>query len=74
MGDMGDDIGKSLAGGCVVFLLFLAVEVGIEWYLARAFLCRPPITFDGILMFCILTVFFTASIWRLYMWAIDKTV
>lgn len=74
MGDMGDDIGKSLAGGCVVFLLFLALWVGIEWYLARSFLCRPLITFDGILMFCILTVFFTASMYRLYKWAIDETV
>lgn len=47
MGDMGDDIGKSILGGCGIFIVFACIVCVGEWILFEA-MFRRPITIDCI--------------------------
>ena len=70
MGDMGDDIGKSLAMGCLVCIVMMCATAGGEYYLFRAFF-RPPVTFDSVLLFILISAFFIGAMWRFYKWAVN---
>lgn len=65
---MGDDIGKSLALGCVVCMAMICATAGWEYCLFRIFF-KPPVTFDGVLLFILISAFSIGSMWRIYKWA-----
>lgn len=70
MGDMGDDIAKSLATGCFIGLFFISAILGGEYYLVKVFILTK-LTFDGLVLFVFCSIFFIASMWRFYKWAVD---
>ena len=70
MGDMGDDIVKSMAAGCLICLVFICIIIGFEYYLFGAFFGHHKATFDAVLVFSLVSVFFILAMWRLYIYAV----
>lgn len=70
MGDMGDDIAKSLGVGCLIAMLFISAILGGEYYLVKVFILTKC-TLDGLILFVAISTFFIGSMWRFYKWAVD---
>jgi hypothetical protein len=70
MGDMGDDIVKSLAAGCLIGMVFICAVLGGEYYLVKVFILTK-FTLDSLILFVACSVFFVASMWRFYKWAVN---
>jgi hypothetical protein len=74
MGDMGEDMVKSMGAGCFVCCVFIGIIIGFEYFCVNAFFRLNNhwiFTFDSIIVFICLSVFFIASMWRFYKWAIE---
>lgn len=70
MGDMGDDILKSMGAGCLICWAFIWVVLVGEYCLFTVFF-SAAVTFDSVLLFILISVFFMAAMWRFYKWVID---
>jgi hypothetical protein len=67
MGDMGDDIAKSLLLGFLAGMVMACIAAGGEVYLFKTFIWHHP-TFDGWLLFVLCSAFFLGAMWRFWVW------